>query len=137
MPSATSIRQPSYRKHKPSGQAVVTLGGKDIYLGRYGTEASRVKYDRIVAEWLANHRRLPTTVALTVAEVIKPFWAWVEMHYRHRDGLQTSEVAEFRYSLRPLNHLFGAMSAAEFGPLKFKAVRQLMIDGYEHPKYGR
>jgi integrase len=136
MPIATSIRQPSYRKHKPSGQAVVTLGGKDIYLGRYGTEASRVKYDRIVAEWLANGRRLPTSVALSIVEVIKPFWAWVEMHYRKLDGTQTSEVAEYRYSLRPINHLFGTTSAAEFGPLKFKAVRQLMIDGYEHPKYG-
>ena len=27
---------PSYRVHKASGQAVVTLGGKDHYLGKYG-----------------------------------------------------------------------------------------------------
>ncbi|MEO8493844.1 MAG: hypothetical protein ABI614_02150 [Planctomycetota bacterium] len=31
---------PKYRKHRASGQAVVTLAGKDRYLGRYGTKAS-------------------------------------------------------------------------------------------------
>ena len=33
---------PSYRFHKGSGQAVVTLSGKDIYLGVHGTEESHV-----------------------------------------------------------------------------------------------
>ena len=38
---------PSYRLHKPSGQAVVTLSDtntgrrRDVYLGAYGTSASR------------------------------------------------------------------------------------------------
>ena len=136
MSSATSTRQPTYREHKATGQAVVTLNGKDIYLGRFGTQVSRAKYDRLIAEWLSNGRRMPAATSLTVAEVVKPFWAWVEMHYRKSDGTQTSEVNEYRYSLRPINHLYGAMPAAEFGPLKFKAVRQLMVDGYEHPKYG-
>jgi hypothetical protein len=35
------FRVPSYRRHKPSKQAVVTLYGKDFYLGRYGTKESR------------------------------------------------------------------------------------------------
>jgi hypothetical protein len=30
-------RIPSYRLHKPSGQAVVTINGKDIYLGRFNS----------------------------------------------------------------------------------------------------
>ena len=32
---------PSYRLHKPTGQAVVTLNGKDHYLGRHGTRESK------------------------------------------------------------------------------------------------
>lgn len=28
-----SPRRPSYQRHKPSGQAVVTLNGRDFYLG--------------------------------------------------------------------------------------------------------
>jgi hypothetical protein len=36
---------PRYRKHKPSGQAVVTLSGQDFYLGPHGTKASHAAYD--------------------------------------------------------------------------------------------
>ena len=32
---------PKYRKHRASGQAVVTLNGRDIYLGPHGTKASK------------------------------------------------------------------------------------------------
>jgi hypothetical protein len=50
-------RNPSYRLHKASGQVIVTLGGRDIYLGPYGSRASRDSYDRLLAEWLQNGRR--------------------------------------------------------------------------------
>ncbi len=46
---------PKYRKHA-SGQAVVTIGGKDIYLGKTGSKASKQKYARVVADWLASDR---------------------------------------------------------------------------------
>jgi len=52
-------RLPSYRHHKPSGQAVVTLSGRDFYLGRYGTQASRAEYNQLVGKWLAGGRCLP------------------------------------------------------------------------------
>lgn len=137
MSNVSTPRQPSYRKHKPSGQAVVTIDCRDIYLGRYGTRESKVAYDRTIAEWLANGRRLRNADPLTVAEVINRFWEWAKTHYRHADGTQTSEVTQCRYALRRLNHLYATTSAAEFGPLAFKAVRQLMIEGYLHPKFGR
>jgi hypothetical protein len=38
-------RIPRYRKHKATDQAVVTLDGKDHYLGKHGTEESRRAYD--------------------------------------------------------------------------------------------
>jgi hypothetical protein len=44
---------PSYRLHKPSGRAVVTLSGRDHYLGAHGSPESRREYDRLVAGWLA------------------------------------------------------------------------------------
>ena len=52
-------RLPRYCKHRASGQAVVTIEGLDFYLGPHGTKASHLEYDRIIAEWLANGRRLP------------------------------------------------------------------------------
>ncbi|WP_428305029.1 hypothetical protein [Lacipirellula sp.] len=39
---------PKYRKHKASGQAVVTLNGRDHYLGPHGTSASKAFYDRLL-----------------------------------------------------------------------------------------
>jgi site-specific recombinase XerD len=49
-------KYPSYRLHKPTNLAVVTLSGEDIYLGKYGTRESRDAYDREIAEWLARGR---------------------------------------------------------------------------------
>jgi hypothetical protein len=46
MPRLTNS-EPKYRKHRASGQAIVTLSGKDHYLGRYGTKASEREYDRL------------------------------------------------------------------------------------------
>jgi hypothetical protein len=46
--SLPSLRTPSYRLHKPTGQAVVTLNCQDRYLGRYGTPESRAEYDRLL-----------------------------------------------------------------------------------------
>ena len=47
MPKLTSSL-PKYRKHRASGQAIVTIGRKDFYLGPHGTKASKREYDRIV-----------------------------------------------------------------------------------------
>ncbi|MEO2008019.1 MAG: hypothetical protein ABGX22_04955 [Pirellulaceae bacterium] len=44
---------PKYRKHRASKQAIVTLGGKDFYLGPHGCQTSKDQYDRLIAEWLA------------------------------------------------------------------------------------
>ena len=49
---------PSYRLHRASGQAVVNLGGRDIYLGQHGTHESQTRYEQLVAQWLASHRHL-------------------------------------------------------------------------------
>ena len=65
---------PKYRKHKASGQALVTLDGKDFYLGPHGTSTSRREYDRLVGEWQQNGRSLPKKHderdSITVAEVL-------------------------------------------------------------------
>ncbi len=41
---------PAYRKHRGSGQAIVTLNGKDFYLGPHGSKVSKGEYDRLIAE---------------------------------------------------------------------------------------
>ena len=123
-------RVPSYRRHKPSGQAVVSLNGRDVYLGRWGTKASKAKYERLIGEWLAGGRCLldgDHRAELTVAEVALPFWRFAKGYYR-KDGRPTQEVAEYRLVLRLLRQRYGSTRAVDFGPLALKALRQSMID---------
>lgn len=125
-------RSPSYRLHKPTGQAVVTLSGKDFYLGRHGTEASRAEYDRLVAEWLAAGRTPPAMSAAaapdyTVAELIAGYLDFAREYYR-KGGGTTSEVENIRLAMRPLRRLYGHTAAASFGPKSLKAVRAAMVE---------
>jgi integrase len=139
MPKLSPTSTPSYRRHRGSGQAVVTLNGKDHNLGRYGTAASKAGYDRLIREWLACGRQLPVkgaTSDLTIAELIARYLRWVRSYYRRPDGTQTKEVNGFIRALRPLNHLYGKTPAQLFGPIALEAVRDLMIHGHDHPRYG-
>lgn len=47
------MRIPSYRKHA-SGQARVTLNGKDYLLGPNGSPQSKEAYGRLIAEYTAS-----------------------------------------------------------------------------------
>jgi hypothetical protein len=121
---------PTYRKHKASGQAMVTIDRRDFYLGPWKTNALKAAYDRIVGEWLANGRRMVAVnqpCDLTVTELLDRFWDHVEVYYRHPDGTPTSEVAAFKLPLAILNRLYGATPAAQFGPLALEAIRSEMI----------
>jgi integrase len=129
MPSSvTSLKTPKYRKHKATGQAVVTLSGRDVYLGRYGTKASRAEYDRLIATWLANGRRLVNLDdGLTVNEVVFDFWTYAEKYYRHPDGRPTGEIHNFKSCLKAVRRLYGDLPANEFGPMNLRIVRDHMI----------
>lgn len=126
-------KPPSYRLHKPTGQGVVTLNGKDFYLGLHGTPDSREAYDRRIAEWYASGRQaiaIPAArkrEAVTVNTVVAAFVAHAEGYYVDAAGHPTSELACCRQAIRPLQRLYGQTSACNFGPLALKAVRQEMI----------
>jgi integrase len=128
MPSPT----PKYRLHKPSGQAVVTLNGKDHYLGRHNTATSHAEYDRLIAEWLVNGRCLlhvtRAASGLSVNELILAYFRHAEQHYRRPDGSLTDELHCIRSAMRPLKALYGQTESAAFGPLALKAVRQKMVE---------
>jgi integrase len=118
---------PSYRLHRASGQAVVTLAGADHYLGKFGSTESRERYDRLIAEWLANGRMLTPGADITVAEVMVRYLRFAAGYYV-KDGRPTSELGLIRYALKPLKDLYGSTPARDFGPLALKAVRQTYID---------
>lgn len=128
MPTAQA-RIPNLCKHKATGQAVVRLDGKDHYLGKYGSPAAKAAYERLIAEWLAHGRRLPNSrPGPTINELILGYWRRCQHHYRKSDGMPSSELNLVRVAMRPLKNLYGRTSAANFGPLALKAVRQRMIE---------
>ncbi len=120
---------PKYRKHRASGQAVVTLDAVDYYLGPHGTKASRIEYDRLIADWLANGRRMPakdTAGHVAVMEVLIAYKRFADGYYI-KNGVVTGEVAAIVSAMRIVKRLYGKLDSAEFGPLKLQAVQQAMI----------
>jgi integrase len=136
MPKLTR-KLPSYRLHKASGQAVITLNGRDMYLGLHGSAESKAQYDRIVAEWLANHRQHMVNSMLgvmsenavsdlSVNELFATYWRFATSYYV-KNGQPTGEVENIRDAARPLTLLYGQCMASKFGPLALETVRQAMI----------
>ncbi|MBL8793224.1 MAG: tyrosine-type recombinase/integrase [Planctomycetia bacterium] len=134
---------PTYRKHKQSGQAVVTLtdglgGRREVLLGPHGTAASRQEYARVLAEWEANGRALVGTPHvsgdLSVNELILAYWRFAEGYYR-KNGAPTSQLNRVQISLKPVKQLYGLTPARDFGPLSLKAVRQKMVEAGRVRRY--
>ncbi|MCH8881588.1 MAG: tyrosine-type recombinase/integrase [Planctomycetes bacterium] len=124
-------RFPKYRLHKPSGQAVVDLNGESFYLGRHGTEHSKAKYDRLIAEWLANGRKVPNRIEgepeRLICELIAAYWDHAQVYYR-KNGRPTTEQSNIHVTLKRFNRLYGKTLVSEFGPLALKGFRQSLID---------
>ena len=126
---------PKLRHHKGSGQALVVIDGKSIYLGKYGTAQAQEQYDRAVAEWLCNGRRVAQDApGLTIAETILAYWNFARTYYR-KNGETTDELYGIKAAMRPLRKAYASLPVADFGPLKLKAVRQAMIDEGHSRKY--
>ena len=124
---------PSYRLHKPSGQARVIIDSKHHYLGKYGTSESWEKYHRLVAESLSHpvnaSRTDPASRGISdilIGELILAYWEYAQARYV-RDGKPTDRLYHVRLAMRPLRKLYGTTLAGDFGPRKLKAVREHMI----------
>ena len=128
-------RPPSYRLHKVSGKAVVTLYGRDKYLGRHGTPESLTRYREIVAEWAVQN---PTPRAdechavahsddLRTSELFLAYLDFAQRYYV-KNGQPTGEVANLRDAIRPVSELFPNTRVLGFGPLELKRVRERMIN---------
>jgi len=134
MPRTKKGSLPSYRLHKPTGQAVVTIDGQDFYLGTFGSARSKKKYNRLTDAWNARKERsaaeadeLPPLAEVrdvsTVKELILQYTLHAQRYYRASDGRQ-KEVGCIRDALQIVKDLYGTSAAQEFGP---KALRRAMV----------
>ena len=99
---------PTYRIHKQSGQAIVTVSvnGKrrDVLSGKYGTPESRSEYQRVLAELNSSGAaRGPAYTArmdMTINELLVPFMAWATGHYPTAEDARRVRCANSRFRSR-------------------------------------
>lgn len=126
------LSQPSYRRHKARGLAVVTLAGKNHYLGPWQSPESHEKYAVLIAEWRRNLDPVPGTTAaaarpaLTVSELVLAYFRHAQVHYV-KNGEPTSEQSCIKQALRPVRLRYGSSPVAEFGPRALKNVRSALV----------
>jgi integrase len=124
---------PTYRLHKPSGQAVcdfydpVSGAKRCVSLGRWQSPESKLEHSRIVAEVAAGRSAGPAS-GLSLNELFVAFLTHAEGHYRRPDGTSTNELTNFKHAIRVARALYGHTPAAAFGPLALKAVRARMVE---------
>src|SRR5260221_4242648 len=134
-------RNPKYRHHKASGQAIVTLNGNDVYLGPHNSARSRKEYDRVVSEWLSRGRQPPgEDTDRRVADVIIAYMIFATGHYPGVSG--KGELSSIKLALRILRRAYGNEPAQSFGPLALQVVREAMVKegwsrGYINAQVGR
>lgn len=121
---------PTYRLHKASGRAVVTLGGRDIYLGLHGTSDSWAEYQRRIRDYVNAGFRLPREedrAALTVQRLCDDYLTFAEREYRHPDGSPTGTVENTKLALRALFEFASDLDAEQFGPRMFLGLREKLV----------
>lgn len=131
MPRFPQLHVPTYRLHRATGQAIVNLDGKDHYLGRYNTPESRTAYERIISQWMANGRKLPSAtenISYTVGRLSVDFLLWARNEYKAPDGTTSRSVDNVKAAMRPLAKLFYTTPISEFGPKSLVLYRQHLID---------
>jgi integrase len=129
------VRLPPYARHA-SGQAKVRIAGKDFYLGPHGTPESRERYERVVAEWVAQGTPRPWSGPCraapsagggsSIAELMLRYLRFVPEQYQ-KDGHPTSEVVAVNRALTYVHRLYSRVPVGEFGPLALKACREAMV----------
>lgn len=126
-------KEPGYCLHKSTGQAYVRFAGKLHYLGSYGTEESKEKYNRLKAEWLLNRHAgafLPVaSTGPTMAEVCLAYLEFAESYYAG-----STEYVNLELACRPVDALYSNLKASEFDIVQFEVCRDWWL---QDPKRSR
>jgi len=118
--------------HKARGCAVVTIHGKNHYLGPYGSPESHEEYARLIAHWRANGSPdsaaspPPSNGDTTVNDLILRYLEFATGYYVKHDR-PTGELSNIKHSVSKLKQLYGRTLACDFGPESLETVQQAMI----------
>ncbi len=124
-----SVRLPKYRLHKGSGQALIQIQGRRIYLGPFNSPESKEKYRQHIAQLAVSGPSVedhePGEQLLINALVLR-YYRYAKAYYV-KNGRTTGELYGIRAALRRLLTMYGRTPVTEFGPKAFKLVRDAMI----------
>jgi integrase len=108
------------------------------YLGKHGTPASREAYGRAIAELGASPSKVAfsppaTQDELTIVELGAAYIRFANGYYT-KNGRPSGWLCHIKLIITRLCALYGRTPAVKFGPLRFKALRQTLIDaGHSRP----
>ncbi len=139
MPKRRESPLPRYQERRDRGTAVSWVydeSGKrhQVTLGAYGSPESKRRYRELLASLVDG--RVSSSAAgpcpahasgVTIETLAARFLAWAERYYRKPDGTPTREFPNFVAAARPLLELYRDELATEFGPLKLRRVREVMV----------
>ena len=118
---------PGYLKHKPSGQAYCLINNRFIYLGKYGSKASRQQYEEVIAEYLNNGRKLPPTrsrTEMTCEDFAIAFLEYTVEYYADDPGTYN----HCENAMKPFVKHYGKQPVSKFGPMSLKFIRNKWIE---------
>lgn len=148
-------RPPKYSHHRGTNQATVSVNGRRVYLGPYGSASSHEKYRAILQEWqrLRHQAEAPrrqkqkvdvdaiaasitpatlreqraTGLPVTIDELILVYRRHAQEYYR-KAGKVTREAELIDEVARFLRLRHGRLSLESFGPVALDELRGAMID---------
>jgi len=130
-PKCQEKNLPGYLLHKRSGQAVVVIQGKTIYLGKYKSKASREEYERVIGEYIANGKKLPPTrvngLGISIEELIIKFLDYAESYYQE-NGKVTATLSHCKLALSPVSKYYDTKPVSDFGPLSLVFIRDKWVE---------
>jgi integrase len=125
---------PRLRHHKASGRAVVTLNGKDHYLGLWRSAESKAAYERLIGEWLTAGRTDPVPAGRTVAELAAAYLRFARGHYV-KNGRCTATIYRIQVAVKELRSIYGRTPVAEFRPASLRAIQQKLAKSGKSRSY--
>ena len=140
-------RPPKYGRHEGTKQAIVSINGKRLYLGPYGSVESHQRYRRVVEDWEKNRQPAPKPAApekptltvedlqervkrrggVTITELVYVYRQHSHKYYR-KNGELTREATIIDDALRILRKHYGTTLVETFGPVDLEKLREHMID---------
>ena len=113
---------------KNGGSAFVTWRGKRFHLGKYGTPEAEQAYKQWLDDWLLDGYSYSSNKEITVSNLCTYYLQYAQKKYIS-NGKPTSTIHMINSVIRRLSENYGSLPAKQFGPLKLRTLRNVLLTG--------